>query len=162
MKHFLISFFLLLGIWLLLNGSFSLQVLGIGALISCVIALTTVRKTGLFGPMKLGPGAIWHSLIFVLVFIGEILKSNFDVALRVISPRLPIKPGIVEVKTKLTSPLARLILTSSITLTPGTLTVESREGSLFIHWIDVGSSDIETASRAIVRKFEKHLEVMYG
>lgn len=162
MKHFFVSFFVLLGIWLLLNGSTSLQVLGIGALISCVIALTAARRNGLFGPLKLHPQALFHSLVFVLVFIAEIIKSNVDVALRVVSPRLPIKPGIVEVKTRLTSPLARLILTSAITLTPGTLTVESREGSLFIHWIDVGSSDIETASTAIVRKFEKHLEVMYG
>lgn len=162
MKHFIVYVFMLFGIWLLLNGSFAPPVLVTGAVISCLIALTTARRNGLFSSLRLTPKAIFHSIIYLFVFFREIIKSNLDVALRVVSPSLPIHPGIVEVKTRLTSPLARLILTSSITLTPGTLTVESQGDSLFIHWIDVRSSDIEAATQAIVNTFEKHLEVMYG
>jgi multicomponent Na+:H+ antiporter subunit E len=162
MKHFLVYVFMLFGIWLLLNGSFSPPVLITGAVVSCLVALATARNNGLFNSINLTPKALFHTLVFLFVFFREIVKSNLDVALRVASPSLPIHPGIVEVKTRLTSPLARLILTSSITLTPGTLTVESRGDSLFIHWIDVRSSDIEAATRAIVDTFEKHLEVMYG
>ena len=80
----------------------------------------------------------------------------------VAAPSLPVNPGIVEVKTKLKSRLGRLILANSITLTPGTFTVEIRDDSLFIHWIDVKGSDPEEATEMIVRKFEKYLEVMYG
>jgi multicomponent Na+:H+ antiporter subunit E len=85
-----------------------------------------------------------------------------DVAKRVVSPNLPINPGIVKVKTKLTSRLGRMILANSITLTPGTLTVETDEDNFYIHWIDVTSEDIEEATRKIVRKFEKYLEVCFG
>ena len=90
------------------------------------------------------------------------MKSNIDVARRVLSPSLPIKPGIVEVKTKLTSKFGRMLLANSITLTPGTLTVEVKDDSFFIHWIDVEDEEIENASKKIVEKFEKYLEVIYG
>jgi multicomponent Na+:H+ antiporter subunit E len=54
------------------------------------------------------------------------------------------------------------VLANSITLTPGTLTVEAKEDSFFIHWIDISSPDIQTATEEIVKKFEKYLEVIYG
>jgi multicomponent Na+:H+ antiporter subunit E len=91
-----------------------------------------------------------------------LVKSNIDVARRVLTPSLPINPGIVEVKTILKSKIGRLILANSITLTPGTFTLEIQNDSLFIHWIDVKSADVNEDTRLIVRKFEKYLEVMYG
>jgi multicomponent Na+:H+ antiporter subunit E len=91
-----------------------------------------------------------------------LIKSNLDVARRIISPKLPINPGIVKVKTKLKSPLGRAILANSITLTPGTLTVEMRDQYFYIHWIDVSVSDINASTEAIVSKFEKYLEVIFG
>ena len=83
-------------------------------------------------------------------------------ARRVITPSLPINPGIVEVKTKLKSKMGRMILANSITLTPGTLTIDIQDDILYIHWIDVQSEDIDEATKTIVRKFEKYLEKIYG
>ena len=162
MKHFFVSVLVLFGIWLLFNGSVTPQVVWTGLLVSCLITLATVRNSDLFRTLRLTPSALIHAVFYIFLFLWEIIKSNLDVAWRVISPSLPIRPGIVEVETRLKSPVARLILTSSITLTPGTLTVETRDNRLFIHWIDVSSVDMESATRAIVAKFEKHLEVMYG
>ncbi len=77
-------------------------------------------------------------------------------------PSLPINPGIVKVKTKLKSKMGRMILANSITLTPGTLTVDVQEDTFYIHWIDVETEDIDKATEKITRKFEKYLEVIYG
>ena len=44
----------------------------------------------------------------------------------------------------------------------GTLTVEIQDDHLFIHWIDVSSTDVDAASEKIVKGFEKYLEVFYG
>ncbi|MEA1973527.1 MAG: Na+/H+ antiporter subunit E, partial [Candidatus Cloacimonadota bacterium] len=96
------------------------------------------------------------------VFLWELLLANFDVAKRIISPKLPINPGIVKVKTKLKSPIGRTFLANSITLTPGTLTVEMKDEYFYIHWIDVTNDDIDGATRAIVSSFEKYLEVIFG
>lgn len=58
--------------------------------------------------------------------------------------------------------MGRMILANSITLTPGTLTVDIKGDSIFIHWIDMQADDINTATEKIVSKFEKYLEVIYG
>jgi multicomponent Na+:H+ antiporter subunit E len=91
------------------------------------------------------------------------IKANLDVAYRVIHPKLPIKPGIVKVKTKLRSEAALTYLANSITLTPGTFTidVDQENGYLYIHWIWVKSDDIEEATEIIVRRFEKILEKIF-
>lgn len=96
--------------------------------------------------------------MYLFIFLKELLKANIDVALRVINPALPINPGIVAVKTDLKSPLSKLILANSITLTPGTLTVDIKDDTLFIHWIDVRNKDIESVTKDISSKFEKILK----
>ena len=64
-------------------------------------------------------------------------------AYRVLNPYLPIKPGIVRIKTSLTSEFAKTILANSITLTPGTLTVEVDGEDFYVHWINVSSDNPE-------------------
>ncbi len=112
------------------------------------------------------PGSVFRRAIWLLAYIPYLLRAivaaNIDVAKRVINPRLPIRPGIVKVRTTLESPLGRLFLTSSITLTPGTLTVETSGRELYIHWIDVEADGVEEASERIVRGFERYLERIFG
>jgi len=162
MKNLFISVLLLLGIWLLLNASLSPVVVVSGLAAALLIAVFFSVRHPVFKDMKLNPKALIYFLIYIFVFTFELLKANFDVARRVLSPSLPINPGIVEVKTRLKSKIGRLVLANSITLTPGTLTVDIKEDSLFIHWIDVASTDIEGATKKIVEGFEKYLEVIYG
>jgi multicomponent Na+:H+ antiporter subunit E len=58
--------------------------------------------------------------------------------------------------------MGRLLLANSITLTPGTLTVDLDGDWLYIHWVRVESVDIDRATAEIVAGFERYLEVMYG
>jgi len=162
MKNLFISVLLLLGVWLLLNASLSPVLVVSGIAVALVIAILFAARHPVFKEMKLNPKAITYFFIYIFVFTFELIKANLDVAMRVISPSLPINPGIVEVKTKLKTGIGRLALANSITLTPGTLTVDIKEDSLFIHWIDVTSTDIEGATKNIVANFEKYLEVIYG
>ena len=112
--------------------------------------------------MRTTPKALIWGIAYLFVFLVELVKSNLDVAFRVLHPRLPIHPGIVKVRTKLTSPMGRLALANSITLTPGTITVETKEEYFYVHWIDVRARNIEETSQNIVSKFEKYLEVIFG
>ena len=162
-RNFPFLFLIFLAVWLLLNASLSWQVLLAGFIISTILALTIASSHyALLGGKSFNFKIARAFLLYLLVFMKELVKANLDVALRVIKPSLPINPGIVEVKTKLTSPIGRLVLANSITLTPGTLTVETQDDSFFIHWIDVSSPDIEVATQKIVGTFEKYLEVIYG
>jgi multicomponent Na+:H+ antiporter subunit E len=162
MKNVSITFVLLLFVWLLLNNSLEPGILVVGAIVSALISYITCRNCDLFTDMKLNPKAIAYTFVYLGVFFIDLVKSNLDVTRRVLTPSLPINPGIVEVKTTLKSKFGRMLLANSITLTPGTLTVEVVGDSFFIHWIDVKSESIEAASDAIVKKFEKYLEVIYG
>ncbi len=162
-KNFILSFIVLMAVWVLLNyEAFDIENIVLGVILSLFISLVFCNKCNIFNDLKLTPKALLFSIIYVFVFIAELIKSNFDVARRVLTPSLPINPGIIEVKTKLKSKMGRLILANSITLTPGTLTIEMIEDRLFIHWIDVESDDINEATKQIVQKFEKYLEVIYG
>lgn len=100
---------------------------------------------------------------YVPLFLWECLKANIDVALRVLSPRVRINPGIVKVKTSLKSDTGLTFLANSITLTPGTLCVDidAEDGFLYIHWIDVKTKDINQASELIVSKFENVLKRIF-
>ena len=100
---------------------------------------------------------LW-SVAFVAVFLWEVLLANLDVAYRILHPRMPIRPGIVKVRTALESATARSVLANAITLTPGTLTVELVDGGeLYVHWLNVRSTDAEQASERIVGRFERIL-----
>ena len=161
-KNHIILFLVLLAVWLLLNSSFEIHILSVGVVVSLIITLVFCRNCNVFSEIKLTPKSFFYAIIYVFVFSGALIKSNFDVARRVVTPSLPINPGIVTVKTKLKSKIGRLILANSITLTPGTLTIDIKDDILYIHWIDVLSTNIDEDTHKIVSRFEKYLEVIYG
>jgi multicomponent Na+:H+ antiporter subunit E len=161
MKRFFFSFMFLFVLWLLLAGTDTQEII-LGAGVSLLISLLFSRQLSLYGEFRFSLKALLYSIIYIFVFLTALIKSNLDVAFRVIQPVIPINPGIVHVKTKLKSPLARLVLANSITLTPGTLTVETSGEDFYIHWIDVQSEDETGATEAIVKNFEKYLEVIFG
>ena len=95
-------------------------------------------------------------LVYIPVFTWALVVANLDVAYRVIHHAMPIRPGIVKVRTKLKSREGRTMLANSITLTPGTMTVDiTDDGYLYIHWINVKHEDVEGATRDIVERFER-------
>ena len=89
------------------------------------------------------------------------VKANLDVAYRVLHMDLPIRPGIVKVKSTLQSDLGLTFLANSITLTPGTLTVDIIGNELYIHWINVLTDDPEQQTAIIVRRFENILKKVF-
>ncbi len=161
-KNVFVSFLVIMLGWLLLNWSFGLQSILLGLGISAALSLLLCSRCNIFDGIKLTPKALMYSFIYLIVFIIELVKANVDVTRRVLSPSMPINPGIVKVKTKLKSKMARLILANSITLTPGTFTIEINDDTLYVHWLDVKDVEVSGATDKIVKKFEKLLEEMYG
>ena len=88
------------------------------------------------------------------MLVYHIILANFDVMYRVLHPDLPINPGIVKVRTRLKSKSARAVLCNSITLTPGTLSIDIAGEFIYVHWINVKGRNIEESTRIIVEKFE--------
>ena len=100
-------------------------------------------------------------LVYLIIFIWECIKANLDVAYRVLHPRMPIKPGIVKARSTLKSDFAKSILANSITMTPGTITVDVIDDNLYIHWIYVSSKDPDVYTRKIMGRFEKYIKRIF-
>ncbi len=96
-------------------------------------------------------------MLYMFVFAWECLKANLDVAYRVLHPAMPIKPGIVKVQLSIKSEIGRTILANSITMTPGTITVDIINDCIYIHWIYVSSLDSDVYAKRICGRFEKHI-----
>jgi multicomponent Na+:H+ antiporter subunit E len=152
-------FLLLFLFWLLLTGSLEPAELIAGSVVALVVTLISRPHLTIFNGLRLTPSALPAFIAYLGVFLWELIRANFDMARRVLSPKLPLQPALVEVRTELHSPLGRLILANSITLTPGTLTVDVGDDTLLIHWIDAPEGiDIEGATKAIILRFERYLK----
>lgn len=161
MSKFIFTFIFLWALWIGFTTSLNPQELIAGAILSLIITLFAYRT---FSETALGffqPKRLFNIFKYLIVFIIALVKSNFDVARRVISPSLPINPGIVKYKTKLKTDIAKVVLANSITLTPGTLTVDVIGDSLHIHWLDVKSKDPEIIFQEIGEEFETILKEIF-
>jgi len=105
----------------------------------------------------------FFSFRYFFIFLWEMIKANIHVASIVLHPKCPIKPGIVKIRTRLTKDAAITVLGNSITLTPGTFTIDvnPEKKELYIHCIEVRSLDIAENSQAIGAKFESLLREVF-
>jgi Multisubunit Na+/H+ antiporter, MnhE subunit len=143
--------------WLMLTFDFTVSNLIVGAVASIICALffgkffiTNVYKL-------LQPRRYFWFIVYLFIFVWECLKANLDVAYRV-HPAMPIRPGIVKVKTTLKSDMAKMLLANSITMTPGTISVDIIDDYLYIHWIYISSEDPEVYTPIITGAFEKYIK----
>ena len=145
--------------WMMLAGQLSLEELVCGAAVSLLVTVLSGHHLAVFSGLRLEPVALVHLFRFLLVFLRSLVLANIDMARRVLSPSLPIRPAVVEVETGLQSTLGRLLLTNAITLTPGTLSVDVTANRILVHWVDCPSgSDMQAKTDAIVSTFERHLK----
>jgi len=149
-------------IWLIANASLAYHTVVAGLVISALIALLFATFSRVYSVVSWSPFVIYYYLLYLIVFLIELVKANVHVMRLVFSPKINIHPGIVEIKTELKSPMGRLALANSITLTPGTLVVDIKDDSLFVHCIDIKSIDKVKATEEISSRFEKFLKVIYG
>ena len=134
MIYKVLSFLLWFFIWTLLSWPPKAQYVITGIFVSLFVTFMTVdtfkapwvrseEGTNPQGPLGLVKRILWFAG-YVVVFLWECLKANIDVAWRVIYPTIPIRPGTIRVRTDLKSDIALTFLANSVTLTPGTTTVD--------------------------------------
>lgn len=139
MVRYLSLALVLLAVWLLLSGHYDPLMIGLG--VASVILTTWIaarlKIVDTEGhPIHIAPRAISY---FPWLF-WEIVKSNVDVARRVLSPSLPVSPRVFTVQSSQKTPVGRTIYANSITLTPGTVTIDVRGSELDVHSLTVESA----------------------
>ncbi|MFO8055219.1 MAG: Na+/H+ antiporter subunit E [Bacteroidales bacterium] len=159
--RFLIAFISLFVFWLIITFSLTPENI-ITGIVAALLATILFRKHLIRINRKiLQPMRYFWFVVYLFIFIWEVLKANFDVAYRVIHPALPIKPGIVRVPLEVSSAIARTMLANSITMTPGTISVDIVGDDIFVHWIYVKTDKPEDYSRKVSGRFEKYIKKIF-
>ncbi|MFA5858281.1 MAG: Na+/H+ antiporter subunit E [Elusimicrobiota bacterium] len=148
-------------VWVLFTCKFGWEYWVIGLISSAGIAwFIGDLFTSHPGKFKQSSRYAWF-LYYLPVFLWEMVKANFDLAYRIIHPNMPIRPGIVKVKTKLRSDTGLTVLANSISLTPGktALDFDLENGYIYVHSIyvklDKNGNDADT--ERLVQKFDNIL-----
>jgi len=157
-SHYALVFLVSLLLWVLLVGNLNRDELVAGALVALMVTLLFGSRFTIFTGFRFS----WLAPVYILMYLGNffiaLLRANLDLAARVLAPSLPINPALVEINTKLKSPLGKLMLANTITLTPGTLTVDVVDDRLLVHWVYCPpGTDMQQATEKIAASFEKHL-----
>ena len=124
---------ILFSFWVVLSGHFDAFHLGAGIFCSLIVAMVSYKL--LFSGVPTSKTAIeaFRFLRYLPWLFGQIILANLHVAYLALHPKMPIYPRIIRFKTILTRELSLVLFANSITLTPGTITVEVREGEYFVH-----------------------------
>ena len=155
MLRLLILFFLTTGLWLALSGHFDPLLLSLGLLSAATVTLVSHRMGVIDAegqPLELMPGLLRYAPWLA----KEIVRACIDVAWRIVQPSLPIQPTIIRVPANQRTVTGRVSFANSITLTPGTISLDVLEKQIEVHALTAESAaDLE---RGEMGKRVEHLE----
>lgn len=149
---------LLFGFWLVLTGSFAPLDLAIGLMLSALLGVWSARFLWDDDAPVLSARQALRLLAYMPWLIVQIVKAALGVAEVVLSPRMPIDPRIIGHRAVFRRPISAVTLANSITLTPGTLTVDVDGDTTYVHCLSEGFADgivNGDMERRIIRVFEE-------
>jgi multicomponent Na+:H+ antiporter subunit E len=143
----MLEFLLLAFVWLLWSGHYTLEkslIAGFG-LLSCLAVVALSRRmasSSRYRPRRtLGP----RTLLYLPWLLWQIVKANIQVARIILDPRLPISPRVIRVKTSQRGERAQVLYANSITLTPGTISLDVSLDTITVHALTEGiARDLES------------------
>ncbi|MBM3318930.1 MAG: Na+/H+ antiporter subunit E [Candidatus Eisenbacteria bacterium] len=152
----LLLFLMLSAFWFVLSGKigvpyFAMMALAVGAVVAMIRDHPFGRRdpSAPFRPAVL-PRAIFHLVRYLLWLVWSIARANIDVARLILSPRMRVDPRLLTFQCGLAGPVPQVIMGNSITLTPGTLTIDIRDGRFLVHAL-VPASAASIASGEVQR-----------
>ena len=145
--------------WIVLNGRITVEIAVFGLVISCAIYLverwldkensTSRHPISLFG----------YGIIYILALLWEILKATWTMIVEIMTKRGDVPSAIVSFDAPVRTNFAQVVLANSITMTPGTISVELEDGHYRVHCYEKELADGITESRLvrILQKAEEKL-----
>ena len=129
--------------WVVLNGRVTVEVVAIGVFVSIIMSLFTYRIIGAGPKNEL---LVWkkygaYFVPFAATLIVSVIKANFQMMRLVLSPKAKVSPQIVYFESPVKTDFARMLLTYSIMLTPGTFIFELEDGRFGVHAIEKGMTE---------------------
>ncbi|MFJ7951180.1 Na+/H+ antiporter subunit E [Lysinibacillus sp. NPDC096418] len=143
--------FILAFVWMFLSSNFTAAGFIVGFILGVIIILIMQR----FFTSRLYLARVWAIIKLSLLFLKELILANIQVLKVVLKPELDMQPAFFAYPTVLTQDWEITLLSSLITLTPGTVVVHVSDDAktLYIHAIDI--DDVDEAVASIKNSFEK-------
>ncbi len=130
-------FFLLFAFWLILNGQWTSEIAVTGVVLCALLYLFICKF------MDYSPKKEWaclrrlpRAIVYFFYLVGEIAKSAWATIKLIWSPKEIVRPEVTTFHTKLRTNPGKVILANSITMTPGTITVDVRDDLFLVHCLD--------------------------
>lgn len=160
-----VRFAALYGFWIVLSGRWETKYLVMGAVCALLVTFLTqdlgqaegsARRTRVTNAYAVLVG-VGRFVGYFFWLLWSVLQANLQVAYLVLHPRLPIQPGLLRLRTKLRNRTGHIILANSITLTPGTITVDFDDGLYSVHALAPSA-----AQDLLEAKMQSKLERIFG
>ncbi len=119
-------------VWLLLSGHYEPLVISFGV-VSCALVVVISTRMDVADREGQPIHLTWNALVYWPWLMWQIVLANIDVARRVLSPALPVSPTLIRVKASQKSDLGKVIYANSITLTPGTISMDVTGDEILVH-----------------------------
>ena len=131
-KHIFNLVMFLFALWLLLSGHYTPLLITLGILSTLLIVVIATRANLI--DRETHPVLLKPTILLYWIWLGrEVIKSNLDVARSILDPRLPISPRVFTVRATQKTDLGRVTYANSITLVPGTVTMDVEEDIFTVH-----------------------------
>lgn len=156
LKHYYDSLILLTALWCVLNEQYTLESLLIGlffSLISLIIVYFLFSNNDHIKNYRMSPRIFIH---YSVVLIYQILKSGIQVSIGLFKG--DINPKVVHIRTSIHNHWFQCLIANSITLTPGTVTIDKTDHDLQVLWIYPTTDDPIEQAKLILGPFEKVLK----
>lgn len=165
----LVLFVLSLAFWIMLiwpvtsaDGRLLTGDIAVGIAVAAFVALIMHNIIRVKFIRLVNPVSWFWAFVYLFVLGYYVIKGGVDVSYRVLHPRMPIRPGIVRIRSVLETDTGRAVLANCITLTPGTLTIDvTDDGVFYIHWLNVLSLEEEEAAKQVLRRFEWYIKRIF-
>ena len=132
----------LFAVWLVLSGHYTFFIISLGILSSALV-VSIMQRMDLIDHEGHPIHLTWRAFTYIPWLMIEIIKANIDVLKLILSPSLPATPTLFRVKASQTTDLGKVIYANSITLTPGTISVDIANGEILVHALTrAGAEDL--------------------
>lgn len=162
MIPFIATFIACYAFWLFLNFSLDIQYLAAGFFVALVVsALSSKVVFGRLDARHLHPKRLYWMLRYLINFAKAEIASNLAMCINIINPGFRPKPAVLKIPVHDHGEATMAGIANSITMTPGTLTLETGKGALYVHWISAGAKSGHEAKDAVVGDFEKNMKGVF-
>ena len=152
MRHIQIAIPLFL-VYLVLSGNATIPNLVVGALVALGVSTLLPGRKDAGLDWKRSPAFVWAMVRYIFVVLWDVIKGGITTARIVLSPKMPLKTGIIAIPSGSKSELGTALSAHAITLSPGELVVEmDDEGVMYTHCLDVDKSEMYVAEAQALRR----------